>query len=114
MAANHEGPIIEQSEGPFAAGSWFVLRFDQLRARVTYLVVDPERRVSARVAMSGFGSGNRVWDHDYVLTPLDGGARTQIQVTIDGPSGCVRWAPFTRIMRNASMRRLRTKIEAVG
>jgi hypothetical protein len=41
LAANHRGPVVEQSDGPLGAGSWFVLAFDQLRVRVEYTLFEP-------------------------------------------------------------------------
>lgn len=111
IAANHKGPMIEQSEGPLAAGSWFVLKFDQLRARVEYTAVEQERRIAAQVTMSGIGSGGQVSRYDYVLTPLDGGSRTRVEGTADGSSGCVRWGPVVRFANAASAKRLRAKME---
>ncbi len=112
LVANNKGPVIEQSVGPLAEGSWFVLKFDQLRARVEYTAVEPERRIAAEVTMSGIGSGGQVSRFDYVLTPLDGGSRTRVEVTADGSGGCLRWGPLVRYAHSASMKRLCEKMEA--
>jgi hypothetical protein len=112
LVANNKGPIVEQSEGPLAEGSWFVLKFDQLRARVEYTAVEPDRRIAAVVTMSGVGSGGQVSRFDYVLTPLDGGSRTRVEVTADGSGGSLRWGPLVRYANAASMKRLREKMEA--
>jgi hypothetical protein len=112
IIANNRGPVIEQLEGPLAEGSWFVLKFDQLRARVQYTTVEPERRIGVDVTMSGIGSGGRVSRYDYLLTPLDGGSRTRVEVTADGSGGCLRWGPLVRYANSASAKRLRAKMEA--
>jgi hypothetical protein len=112
IAANNKGPIVEQSEGPLAEGSWFVLKFDQLRARVEYTAFEPEKHIAAEVTMSGIGSGGQASRFDYVLTPLDGGSRTHVAVTADGSGGCLRWGPLVRYANAASMKRLRGKMEA--
>jgi phosphopantothenate synthetase len=112
MIANHDGPIVEQSDGPLDAGSWFVLKFDQLRARVEYSVLQPERHVAAQVSLTGFGSGGKTWRRDYVLTPLDEGSRTRVVVTTDGKVGLLRWGPLVRAAESASAKRMRDKMES--
>jgi carbon monoxide dehydrogenase subunit G len=110
IAANHKGPVVERSEGPLASGSWFVLAFDQLRARVEYVTYEPPTRISAYVSLSGLGSGGARWRHDYVLTPK--GTGTHVAVAVDGRDGLIRWAPFQRAVTRLALRRLKAKIEA--
>lgn len=112
MVANHPGPIVGQSGGPFEAGSWFVLKFDQLRARVEYTVVEPDEHIAALITMSGLGSFGQVARQDFSLTPLDDGSRTRIEWTTDGHGGCLRWSPFVRVSRSAAAKLLRVKMEA--
>lgn len=112
MVANHKGPIVEQSEGPLEAGSWFVLKFDQLRARVEYTVVEPDQHIAAQVTMSGLGSFGQIDRQDFSLTPLEDGSRTRIEWTTDGRNGCLRWGPLVRASRSAAAKRLRVKMEA--
>jgi hypothetical protein len=49
---------------------------------------------------------------NYVLTPLDGGSRTRVEVTADSRGGCLRWGPLVRYAHAASIERLRKKMEA--
>ncbi|HEY5436574.1 MAG TPA: SRPBCC family protein [Candidatus Limnocylindrales bacterium] len=114
MFANNDGPVVEQSAGPFGAGAWFVLKFDQLRARVEYTVVEPDRRIAAVITMSGLGSGGQVSRFDYTLMPLDEGSRTRVDLTADRSGGCLRWGPFVRSAQSATTKRLREKMEAAA
>jgi hypothetical protein len=54
------------------------------------------------VTMSGMGSGGQVSRYDYVLTPLDGGSRTCVEVTADGSGGCVHRRPVIQYANSAS------------
>src|SRR5574338_387270 len=101
MSANHEGPVVVRSDGPLVAGSWFVLKFDQLRARVEYTEVEPDRHIAAQVALSGFGSGGSVGRVDVILTPVEGGSRTRVQLTTDSKGGWLRWGPLLRAQESA-------------
>lgn len=73
LMANHAGPVVEQSQGPLAAGSWYVLAFDQLRARVEYTAFDPPRLIAVRLAMSGRGSGGMRSAQEFELSAIDDG-----------------------------------------
>lgn len=111
ITANHTGAVIDRSEGMLRAGSWFLLSFDQLTARVEYTTFDPPGHVSATVAMSGVGAGGSSHHQDFVLTELDQG-RTRVEVTVNGTGGLIRWTPLMRSMQAIALRRLRRKIEA--
>ena len=112
ITANHEGPVIEQSDGPLGAGSWFVLAFDQIRARVEYIAFEPTRKLTVSVVMSGRGAGGMSSTQQFVLAELDGGSRTRIEATADGSGGWLRWGPVVRATQSASWRRLSKRIEA--
>ena len=114
LVANHDGPVIEQSEGPLASGSWFVLRFDQLRVRVEYTAFDPPRRVAAIVSMTGRGARGSTATYEFVLTKLDGGEGTRVDASVDGEGGWIRWGPLQRMSQSLTWRRMRQGIEASG
>jgi carbon monoxide dehydrogenase subunit G len=112
ITANHDGPVVEQSTGPFGVGSWFVLAFDQIRARVEYTAFEPTRRLAVSVVMSGRGAGGMSSKQEFVLTALDGGSGTRIEATADGTGGWIRWGPIVRASQAATWRRLSKRIEA--
>lgn len=112
ITANREGPVVEQSDGSLGVGSWFVLAFDQLRARVEYTALEPTRKIAVSVAMSGRGSGGMSGTHEFVLSALEGGSATRIEATADGSGGWLRWGPFVRASQSAAWRRLSQRIEA--
>ena len=109
-AANHKGPVVERSDGPVATGSWFVLAFGQLRARVEYVQYDPQAIV-AKVAITGRGSGGIVATHAFQLSPLDGGKATRVEATIDGTGGLITWEPAMRAAQRLTWRRMRQRME---
>jgi hypothetical protein len=74
--ANHDGPVLDRSAGPVASGSWFVLGFDQLRARVDYVLYEPPL-ITAKVQLTGRGSGGAAAVHEFRLSGLDGRDRNQ-------------------------------------
>lgn len=112
IAANHDGPIIDQSGGALGVGSWYLLAFDQLRARVVYTAFEPDRTIGVAVVMTGRGSGAMSSTQAFVLSELDGGKRTRIQATAGGHGGLLRWGPFVRAAQSATWRRLRHQLEA--
>lgn len=111
IAANHKRPIVEQSDPPLGAGSWFVLSLDQLRARVEYTVYEPTRRIAATVTWWGRGSGGASSEHEFELSELDGGSRTRIDAHMDGHGGLIRWAPLRRVTDALLRWRMRRRIE---
>jgi uncharacterized protein YndB with AHSA1/START domain len=114
LVANHDGPVIEQSEGSLGPGSWFVLRFDQLRVRVEYTEFDPPRRIVAIVSMSGGGARGSTATQSFVLTKLDGEAGTRIDASVEGEGGWIRWGPLQRMSQMLTLRRLQQQIEATA
>lgn len=80
LLANHEGPIVEQSDPPVQSGSWFVLAFDQLRVRVEYTVIEAPNVIEALVVYSGRGSAGMRGTFRYGLAPASGG---ETRVTLD-------------------------------
>jgi carbon monoxide dehydrogenase subunit G len=114
ITANHTGPVLEKSEGPLTTGSWFVLKFDQLRARVEYTMYDPPRRIAASVAMTGRGSGGIKTTQVFVLSALDGRVGTRVEASIEGEGGWMHWGPLMRIGQGLNWRRMRRRIEAAG
>jgi carbon monoxide dehydrogenase subunit G len=112
ITANHEGPILERSDGPPAAGAWFVLGFDQLRARVEYTAFEPDRRLAASVVMSGRGSGGMSSRQEFLLSALGDGSATRVDAAADGDGGWLRWAPLMRASQRAAWRRMRARMVA--
>lgn len=112
IAANHAGPIIDRSEGPLGVGSWDVLAFDQLRARVEYIAFEPGRTIGVAVVMTGRGSGGMSSTQTFVVSEIEGGDGTRIQATADGHGGLLRWGPFVRAAQSATWRRMRHQLEA--
>jgi len=112
VTANHPRPVVEQSAGPLTSGSWFVLALDQLRVRVEYEQVEPDRQLVAVVTMSGRGSAGSTGRQAIDLCPLDGGARTRIWAMADGSGGWIRWGPLVRASQRATWRRLARGIDA--
>jgi hypothetical protein len=107
--ANHEGPIVDRSEGPVATGSWFVLAFDQLRVRVVYRAFDPPRRVVVEVATTGRFSRGMRSVQEFVFADLPGGAGTRVSVTAEGTGGWLP-GPLARLSGQLYWRRLRSRI----
>lgn len=112
VAANHKGPIIEQSDQPLGAGSWFVLAFDQLRVRVAYTAFEPPHRVAATVTWTGRGSVGTSSFHEFVLIELDGGTRTRVEASFEGQGGLIRWGPLGRATNALTGWRMRRQIES--
>jgi polyketide cyclase/dehydrase/lipid transport protein len=112
IAANHTGPVVDQSEGALGPGSWFVLAFNQLRMRVEYVVWEPTSRIAVAMVMTGRGSGGLAARQQFVLTQLNGGERTQIGATVEGTGGFIQWEPLMRAAQSMAWRRLRKKLEA--
>ncbi|HEY2888129.1 MAG TPA: hypothetical protein VGJ17_05905, partial [Candidatus Limnocylindrales bacterium] len=73
LMANNRGLVVEQSDAPLAAGSWYVLAFDQLRVRVEYTVFDPPRTIAVQVAISGRGSAGAITAQEFSLSAIDDG-----------------------------------------
>jgi carbon monoxide dehydrogenase subunit G len=111
LVANHKGPVLEQSDGPLASGSWFVLGFDQLRARVEYVTFEPPERIAVAVSMSGRGSGGMRSVQEFRLSELEDGRGTRVEATADGTGGWLSWEPLTRVAQRLTWRRLRKQIE---
>ena len=114
VAADRKGPVIEQSDGPLGAGSWYVLAFDQLRVRVEYIEYEPERKVAVTVVMSGRGSGGQSGRQGYTLSGLDDGIGTHIQAFAEWHGGWLRWGPLVRASQSDFWRRMRKRIEATA
>lgn len=109
FTVNREGPIVEQSDGPLRSGSFYVLAFDQFRARVTYEVVEPPERIVVAVALSGRLSGGMRSRRDFVLGEHDD--VTSVEVRSRGSGGWISWGPLMRAGERAAMSRLQRKIE---
>jgi hypothetical protein len=111
IVANHEGPVVERSDGPLASGSWFILGFDQLRARIEYVVFEPPTMIAVKVEMTGRGSGGMTSVQEFRLSEVDGGRGTRVEATADGTGAWLRWEPLVRAAQHLTWRRLRKQIE---
>lgn len=111
IVANHKGPVLEQSDGPLATGSWFVLGFDQLRVRVEYLTFEPPTRIAVAVSMSGRGSAGMRSVQEFRLSELDRGRGTRVGANAEGSGGWLHWEPLMRLAQRLMWRRLRKQIE---
>lgn len=99
VIANHDGPLIERSEGEQGVGSWYVMAFDQLRMRVEYTVYDPPSRIGARVTSSGRGSGGSAFEHEWEISALPDGRGSRVEIFGVGRGGFwplnLLYRPFT-------------------
>jgi carbon monoxide dehydrogenase subunit G len=111
VQGNHPGPVIERSEGDLASGSWFVLAFDQIRARIEYTAYEPPSLIRVTVTMSGRLSGGSHGVEEFRLAQA-GEGRTRVEIDTDGTGSWIRWAPLMRVSQNLLWRRLAKKIEA--
>jgi hypothetical protein len=110
LIANHEGPVVERSDPPVGAGSWSVLAFDQLRARVEYTRYEPPDVIAVGVAYSGRGSGGMTQSATYRLEPDDSTGGTKVTLAVDGSSGLMIRA-FNQVTWPLVWRRLRDRME---
>ena len=108
--SNRRGSIVEQSRGSLQDGSYYVLAFDQLRARVTYEVVAPPERTVVSIALSGRLSGGMRSRRDFLLH-IDGDG-TNIEVRSQGSGGWISWGPIVRAGERAAMAHLKRRIES--
>ena len=111
VAANHAGPIIEGSDPPVAAGSWFVVAFDQLRMRVEYGVFEPSRRVAGTITWTGRLSGGTRSSFDFVLTPEADGTRTRIAAMLEGRGNPIV-TTLSRLAQPLVARQMRARFQA--
>ena len=114
LMANNRGPVVEQSDAPLAAGSWYVLAFDQLRVRGEYTVFDPPRAIAVQVAMTGRDSAGARSAQEFSLSAIDDGRGTRVAATAEGEGGPIRWAPILRASQALNWRRLKRAIETNG
>jgi uncharacterized protein YndB with AHSA1/START domain len=111
VIANNPGPVVERSVEAGGVGSWTVLAFDNLRARVEYTAWEPPTRIAAVVSWSGRFSGGRRDEAEYRLAPVSGGGTA---VTIAGQSN-VRAIPLAgRLNTWLITRRLRRRFAAIS
>ena len=110
LIANHEGPVVERSDPPVDAGSWLVLAFDQLRARVEYTRYEPPDVIAVAVAYSGRGSGGVTQSATYCLEADDATGGTKVSLAVDGSGGSVIRA-FNQVTWPLVWRRLRDRME---
>jgi carbon monoxide dehydrogenase subunit G len=111
LIANTNGPVIDRSDGPLTAGSWFILALDQLRARVEYTTVDPPHRLAANIELAGRGSGSVRTSQTFDLSALPDGIGTRVDISLDGDGGLIRWEPLMRVSQRLSWSVLRRQIE---
>ena len=107
-----ETRVVEQSDTPLGAGSWFVLAIHQARIRVEYTAVDQPHRIAAVISAVGPGSHGAVSTQAFRLSELDGVTGTRIEVTAEGRGGWLRWRPLVRFWTTRIWRRMRREIEA--
>ena len=114
VMANHEGPVVEQSNGALADGSWFVLKLDQIRLRIEYLSYAPPERLVVQVSATGLGSGGMDSSQEFTLSELPGGLGTRVESVVEGAEGWLRWGPLLRWSQSRYWRRLRERMEAAA
>lgn len=107
---NHNGPVLESSDGPTVTGSWYILGFDQLRARIEYTTFDPPAMICAHVGLTGKGSGGMAGLYEFRLSDVGGGRGTRVEASAEGSGGLIRWAPLQRAALNMRWRRMRQQM----
>lgn len=112
VTGNHRGPVETRSDAAEGVGSWAVLAFDNLRARVEYTAWDRASRISATITWSGRFSGGRVEYADYQISPgPDGGTVIAIGNTI--PVSATAPSLISRIVYPLLVRRWRRKFAQI-
>jgi hypothetical protein len=111
VLANHEGPVVDQSDPPIRAGSWFVLAFDQLRLRVEYTTFDPPTLIALSTIYSGRGSAGMQGTYVYQLASIPKSPGTRITLDADVSGG---WLPdvLARLLLRRSLKRLQSRMDA--
>ena len=109
LIANHEGPVIEQSDPPIRSGSWSIHQFDQLRVRVEYVALTPDR-VAVTITSTGWGSGGMNGSFTYRIASIDGKAEwTRVTVEAETPRGPIR-DPLGRVLWPLLWHRIRDRM----
>src|SRR3954453_6411105 len=96
VVANHEGPVVERSDGPTRTGSWSILAFDQLCVRVEYTWFEPPDHVAVAMTFTGRGARDMSSTAVYRLLPIGGAGGTQVTVDAGGTGGVIARA-FNRM-----------------
>jgi carbon monoxide dehydrogenase subunit G len=112
LVFNSVGSTVSQSDPPMSTGSWAVLAFGALRARIEYVTYQPGE---VAVSISWSGSGTKVGSgtYTYRLEPLMTTGGTRVTVEVDAPSG--HWPPFlVRLLRRTTSRRIQQRIETLA
>jgi hypothetical protein len=111
VMANHQGPVVDQSEPPTRSGSWFVFAFDQIRVRVEYKTFEPPTLIAISVTYSGLGSAGLHGTDVYRLGPIPGGSGTRVTLDTDRSGG---WVPdaISRLMWRWSIKPLKRRMDA--
>lgn len=111
VMANHQGPVVEQSEPPTRTGSWSVLAFDQIRVRIEYTAFEPPDLISVSITYSGRGSGGLHGTDIYRLAPIPGGSGTRVTLDTEKSGG---WVPdaVNRALWKWSIKPLQRRMDA--
>lgn len=110
LIANHQGPVVEQSDPPVQAGSWSVLAFDQLRVRVEYTEFQPPTLIAASMTYTGLGSGGMHGTFVYRLAPIDNAGGTRVTLQAQASGGPMP-DPVSHLLWPLLWRRLRTRMQ---
>jgi hypothetical protein len=110
LVANHEGPVVDHSDGPVRTGSWSVLAFDQLRVRVEYIQFEPPTVIAASMTYTGRGSGGMRGTFVYRLAPIGIADGTTVTLEAEASGGPIP-GPVSRLLWPLLWRRLRARIE---
>jgi hypothetical protein len=113
LLANHEGPVVDESDPPVRAGSWSMLTFDQLRVRIEYTAFEPPDLVAASLTYSGRGSGGMDGSFVYRLEPIRETGGTRVTLDAESSGGWMP-GPIGRLFWPLMWRRLRSRMETSG
>jgi hypothetical protein len=108
LIANHEGPVVEQSDPPVQRGSWSVHQFDQLRVRVEYTALERDA-IAVTMTSTGRGSSGMNGSFAYRLGPITESGGTPITLEATTPGGLMR-DPIGRLLWPLLWHRIRDRM----
>ena len=111
VSSRRAAVVVERSGPPIRTGSWCVLAFDQLRARVEYSDFSPPDRIAISVSMSGRGSAGVRSAVVYRLAPRLDGRGTTVDLDAE-TSGSWLWNALNGLILRVSGTRPEAKMVA--